>query len=188
MTRETRQASQVVKKAGNMPEAKLPPFIKSMSGKLGDVVYRVSKKTGKTYVSRAPEKSTKKPTAAQLRQQERLALASKYASQAKDDPVYQERARKTGLSASNAACSDWLHGPVIHDVARRSGCIRIDASDNVHVAKVQVTITDEAGNFIEQGEAAQTFGGGGWEFETVTEGKILVEVWDLAGNAARWEA
>ena len=135
-----------------MPEAKLPPFIASISGKLGDVVYRVSK-NGKTYVSKAPKKSTKKPTQAQLKVQERFALASQYASQAKDEPIYQKRAQKTGLSAVNIAHSDWCHGPVIHEVSRRSGCIRIDASDNVHVAKVRVTISDEQGNVLEQGEA-----------------------------------
>ena len=78
------------------------------------------------------------------------------------------------------------YGPAIHDVSRRSGCIRIDASDNVHVARVQVTISDEQGNVLEQGEAGQVYGW--WEFETRTAGTVLVEVWDLAGNLARQEA
>ena len=77
---------------------------------------------------------------------------------------------------------------MIHEVSRRSRCIRIDASDNVHVARVRMTISDEEGNTLEQGEAARTFGDAWWKFETRTEGNILVEVWDLAGNAARQEA
>jgi hypothetical protein len=173
-------------KKGTMPTIELPPFIQSISGKLGDVVYRVSK-NGKTYVSKAPKKSNKKPTQAQLKRQERFALASQYASQAKDEPIYQKRARKTGLSAANIAHSDWCHGPVIHDVSRRSGCIHIDASDNVHVAKVLVTITDEQGKALEQ-EEARRVRNAWWEFETETDETILVEVWDLAGNLARQEA
>ena len=185
MTQEAGKIIEVFKKSGTMPEAKLPPFIASISGKLGDVVYRVSK-NGKTYVSKAPKKSRKKPSQAQLEQQERFRRASEYASQAKDEPIYQKRAGKTGLSASNIAHSDWCHGPVIHEVARRSGCIRIDASDNVHVARVQVTISDEQGNVLEQGEAGRVYGC--WEFKTSTKGTILVEVWDLARNLARQEA
>ena len=168
-----------------MPEAKLPPFIASISGKLGDVVYRTTK-TGKIYVSKAPKKSTKEPSPAQRRQQERFTMANEYASQAKDEPVYIELAEKTGRSASNIAHSDWCQGPVIHDVSRRVRCIRIDATDNVHVARVRVTIGDEEGMALEQGEAKQVYGAW-WEFETMTAGKILIEVWDLAGNAARGE-
>jgi hypothetical protein len=170
-----------------MAIAKLPPFIKSISGKLGDVVYRTSK-NGKTYTSKPPKKSEKPPSEAQIQHQERFGLASKYASQAKDHPIYKKLAKKTGRSPSQIASSDWSHAPVIHEVSRRSHCIRIDASDNVHVAKVRVTISDEEGNILEQGDAAPTFGNAWWEFATRTQGTILVEVWDLAGNVTGHEA
>ena len=153
-----------------MAIVELPPFIESISGKLGDVVYRTSK-NGKTYTSKLPKKSEKPPTEAQLRKQERFKLA-----------------KKTRRSASRIAFSDWCHAPVIHEVSRRSSCIRIDASDNVHVAKVRVTISDEEGNILEQGDAAPTFGNAWWEFATRTRGTILVEVWDLAGNVTQHEA
>jgi len=170
-----------------MASVELPPFIRSISGKLGDVVYRVSK-NGKTYVSKAPGKSKKKPSKAQRRQRKLFKLANEYASQAKDEPVYTELAEKTDRSASRIAFSDWWQSPVIHEISRRSRCIRIDANDNVHVAKVRVTITDEEGKALEQGEARRTFGDAWWEFKTRTKGNIRVEVWDLAGNVTRQEA
>lgn len=90
------------------------------------------------------------------------------------------------LPASRIAVCDWCHGPVIHEVSRRSRCIRIDASDNVHVARVRVTISDEEGKALEGEEAARTFGDAWREFEARADGNIRVEVWDLAGNAA-WQ-
>ena len=170
-----------------MAIVELPPFIRSMSGKLGDVVYRTSK-NGKTFTSKLPRKSGKPLSEAQLRHQERFNLANEYANRARGEPVYVKLAKKTGRAASRIAFSDWFHAPVIHEVSRRSGCIRIDASDNVHVAKVRVTISDEEGNLLEQGDAAQTSGNAWWEFATSTRGTILVEVWDLAGNVTGHEA
>ena len=115
-----------------MAEVKLPPFIESMSGKLGDVVYRTSK-NGKTYTSKLPKKSEKPRTEAQLAQQERFKLAREYASRAQAEPIYVTRAKRSRKSAYGIAFSDWWEGPVIHDVSRRPECIRIDASDNVHL-------------------------------------------------------
>src|SRR5215207_3770091 len=170
-----------------MAIVELPPFIASISGKLGDVVYRTSK-NGKTYTSKLPRKSEKPLTEAQLREQERFKLANEYAKRAQGEPVYVRLAKKTGRSPFRIAFSYWCHAPVIHEVSRRSSCIRIDASDNVHVAKVRVTISDEEGKILEQGDAARTVGNAWWEFATSTRRTILVEVWDLAGNVTQHEA
>ncbi len=172
-----------------MANVELNPLIRSISGKVGDVVFRVSKR-GKTYMSKAPRKSKKKPSKAQRRQRKRFKMAQAYARAAMTEPVYAElaAAARTYTTAYRLAFSDWFHGPVIHEVSRRSRYIRIDASDNVHVAKVRVTISDEEGNTLEQGEAARVFGNAWWEFETKTKGNVLVEAWDLAGNVARQEA
>ena len=86
-----------------MAEVKLPPFIESMSGKLGDKVYRTSRKTGKTYSSDLPKKSEKPPTEAQVAQQERFTLAHEYANRAKGEPVYVKRAKRTRKSAYGIA-------------------------------------------------------------------------------------
>ena len=64
----------------------------------------------------------------------------------------------------------------------RSGCVCIEASDNVHVAKVRVTINDVEGNTLEEGDARRTFGNAWWEFETNTDGTIRVDVWTWQGT------
>jgi hypothetical protein len=57
----------------------------------------------------------------------------------------------------------------------------VEASDNVMVTRVQVTILDEKGKVVEKGEAVK-MDERWWEFDSVKEGKILAEAWDLAGN------
>jgi hypothetical protein len=138
---------------------------------------------------RLPRSPGKKTSKAQRRQQERFKLARAYAQAARTEPVYAKlaAARRTYTTAYHLAFSDWCHGPEIHAVSRRSRCIRIDANDNVHVAKVRVTISDDEGKTLQQGDAARVYDAW-WEFETRTNGNILVEVWDLAGNVARQEA
>ena|SRR5687767_15082609 len=91
----------------------------SVQGKLDDVVFRVSKR-GKTYAART-------------------------------EPVYVVLAAAAGTytTAYRLAFSEWWHGTVIHEVCRRSKCIRIGVLDNVHMAKVRVTISDDEGNTLE---------------------------------------
>jgi hypothetical protein len=57
------------------------------------------------------------------------------------------------------------------------------------VAKVRITILDEQGQRLEQGEAVQV-NDAWWELETAapTEGKVTVEAFDLAGNCTKHEA
>jgi hypothetical protein len=72
---------------------------------------------------------------------------------------------------------------VIHRVERKEGRILIDASDNVLVTRVRVTVLDEEGKTLEKGEAMQPGSKTGWwEFTPHSEGKLLAEAWDLAGN------
>ena len=49
------------------------------------------------------------------------------------------------------------------------------------VTSVQLMILDEQGNVVEKGEATKG-GGDWWEYEPGTEGKMIVEARDLAGN------
>jgi hypothetical protein len=154
-----------------------------MSGKLGDVVYRTSR-SGKTYVSKLPKKSTKPPSEAQLAQQERFRLAHAYAALARQEPVYAGLAAKRRRSAHHIAVSDWLHPPVIHGVEHRGEHIDIYASDDVQVTKVYVTITNQEGITLEQGSATLAHEGC-WSYETEVHGDVLIEVFDRAGNVTR---
>jgi hypothetical protein len=74
-------------------------------------------------------------------------------------------------------------------VSRQAGRIRVNATDNVQAAKVRITIFNEQGQTLEQDEAAQV-NESWWELETSTstEGKVIVEAFDLAGNCTKHEA
>jgi hypothetical protein len=78
-----------------------------------------------------------------------------YASQAKDWPFYVEYAREHKKRAYNLAFSDWLRPPVIHNIVRDEERVRVEASDNVQVVKVEVRILDGEGKVLEQGQAEQ---------------------------------
>jgi len=84
------------------------------------------------------------------------------------------------------ALADFFHPPVIHSVERVDSYLNIRASDDVKVARVSVTIFDEAGNVLEQGQATQ-IKDAFWRYEPQQEGRLLVEAWDLPGNVARWD-
>ena len=108
--------------------------------------------------------------------------SSAYARQAAQvQLVYAEQARKTMKNAYNIALSDWFHPPVIHWVERRGETIPVEASDDVMVARVQVTIMDEQGGMVERGEGIRG-DGDWWEYASHSEGQVVAEAWDLAGN------
>jgi hypothetical protein len=162
-------------------------FTMGLSGKFGNLVFR-QMKDGRTIVARAPDFSQRVLSQRQLTHQSRFQKAAEYARlAAKTQPLYAELAQQRLQPAYNIALSDWFHPPVIHAVQRQAGCIRVHATDNVQVARVRITIVNEQGETLEQGEAASAINDPWWEYETFTEGSIVVEAFDLAGNAARLE-
>jgi hypothetical protein len=61
----------------------------------------------------------------------------------------------------------------------------VEATDNIMVAKVCVTIFDEAGEILETGDAVRQEDNW-WEFASHTEGKTVeAEAWDLPGHVTR---
>src|SRR5687768_34622 len=74
------------------------------------------------------------------------------------------------------ALSAWWHAPVIHRSDLRKGYIRVEPTDNIMVARVQVTSRNGQGQVIEKGEATQGKGNW-WKFKPHVNGKsILAEV------------
>jgi len=113
-------------------------------------------------------------------------LGAAYAkAAAKTEPLYAELAAGTMKNAYNVALADFFHPLVIHSVERVDSSLEVQASDDVKVAKVWVTVLDEAGNVLEKGEATQ-LDDGFWRYAPGQEGRLLVEAWDLAGIVARW--
>jgi len=161
-----------------------------LSGKLGKQLSIRHMRDGRTFVLTRPDFSNRIFSKEQLTHQSRFQQATAYARAAsKTNPLYAELAKGTPKNAYNLALSDWFSPPVIREVSRQSGCIRVNAIDNVQVAKVHITILDKHGQTLQQGEAAQV-NHAWWEFETSApiETKVIVEGFDLAGNCTRHEA
>lgn len=157
-------------------------MMRGLSGTLGRDFFVRTMRDGSTIVSAKPDFSHRKFSQEQLTHQSRFQSAVAYARvAAKTNPIYAQLATGTTKSAYNIALSDWFNPPVIHDIKRLNGTIHVDASDNILVHKVLITIMDEAGNVLEQGQAMQVHDTQ-WDYVTATEGKIRAEAWDLAGN------
>lgn len=60
------------------------------------------------------------------------------------------------------------------------------ASDNVLVTKVIVTLLDEQGQTLEEGEAV-LINDAWWEYPAGTRGNVTVGAWHLAGNVTKYE-
>ena len=166
------------------------PITQGLSGKLGSSLFFRRLRNGTTLLCRVPDFSNRVFSTKQLTQQSRFQKAAAYARvAAKTYPIYAELAQQTQQPAYNIALSDWFHPPVIHEVTRQNGCIRVNATDNVRVAKVLITILNEQGETLEQGEAASSINDSWREFETAAapEGKLIVEAFDLAGNCTKHE-
>ncbi len=80
-----------------MAKVTLNPLIKQLSGKMGDVVFRVSS-IGETIITKAPDMSQVKWSPAQKAQRERFKQAVTYAKAAMAEPnvraVYEKMAAK----------------------------------------------------------------------------------------------
>ena len=164
------------------------PLIKSLSGKIGNNLVFRQRKDGTTVVAVTPDFSNRVLSDEQVRHTNRFKQASVYARLAsKTNPIYAERAAGTSKNAYNVAVADWFSPPVIRMVYRHHDHIIIDATDDVKVTQVLVTIANEQGETTEQGKAVQN-GSSIWEYRTTAQGNITVEVSDLAGNLTRQES
>ena len=75
---------------------------------------------------------------------------------------------------------------MIHRIKRQKGRSLVEATDNIMVAKVRVSLLDAEGNVLEKGEAIKRRGDS-WEFATnTTATSIRAEAWDLAENVTEF--
>ena len=170
-----------------MAKVKNNTLTEGLSGKIGNQLVFRHLRDGRTVVVSRPDFSNRVFSKEQLTHQSRFQQAVAYAKvAAKTNPIYAELAQQTLKPAYNIALSDWFHPPVIHEVTRQAGRIRVNATDNVQVAKVLITVFNEQSQVLEQGEAAQV-NESWWELETAapTEGKVIVEAFDLASNCTK---
>jgi hypothetical protein len=169
-----------------MTKSKMSEGVKELSSRVGGLIHR-QLPDGTTVVSKSLDYSGIKSTRGQGDHKRRLQGAARYARwAAKAQPIYTELAKGMVKTAYNLARSDWFHPPVIHEVRLRENKIRVQASDNVMVMKVVITVRDEQGKLLEAGEAVRQEGDW-WEYVPQLPGKTLtLEAWDLAGNVTRF--
>jgi hypothetical protein len=170
-----------------MAKAKTNAIIEGLSGSLGRDLYARTTKDGRTIISKKPDFGNRQFSEAQLNNQSRTRQAAEYAKVAcKENPIYAAKAAGTSKNAYNIAFRDWRKPPVIRRIEWHDGKVRVSASDDVTVTRVTVTILDEQGRHLEQGEA-ELWMGVWWDYKTTHKGRIQVEAWDLAGNVTRQE-
>jgi hypothetical protein len=156
-----------------------------LSGKLGKRLVIRHMKDGRTIFATRPNYEGHVWTAGQGAHHNRFREAAAYARLAsKTNPLYAALAAGTSRNAYNIALADWFHAPVIHRVTRQADCIRVEASDDIGVTEVRVTVCDDQGNLLEQGQAVLT-ADDCWEYQAKTQGQVSVEAFDLAGNLTR---
>jgi len=178
-----------------MTQVILNGTIKGLRGRIGNLIFR-QMPDGTTVVSKAqPKKTGREKKRAKLKRSpkqqahnSRFQEAAAYARwAAKIHPIYAELAAAAPMkTAYNFAVSDWWHAPGIHRIKRRDGRILVEASDNILVSRVRVTVLDQDGGVLETGEAARGEGDW-WEFASQAEGaKIIAEAWDLPKNVTEF--
>ena len=166
-------------------------YLEAIRGKIGRLILR-RRPDGTVILSRAPERDKRRKrrfNPAQLAHQERVKQAAAYATRADDiHPIYAELAKAGSdrwLSPYNMAFKDFMQPPVIKRIERGDGCIRVEATDNVGVTRVRVTLLDAAGAVLDAGEAVRAEGDW-WQYTSpIQPQSIVAEAWDLPGNVAK---
>jgi hypothetical protein len=80
---------------------------------------------------------------------------------------------------------DWFHPPQIGCLAQDDGRILVEATDDVLVTSVRVSVLDDGGGVLVTGDAVRKEGDW-WEFVTPLMGKtVIAEARDLPGNVTK---
>ena len=97
-----------------MTKATLHPTIEGLSGRMGDVVFRYNRKTGKTSISKIPDMTNVKWSKAQKAQRWRFKKAVAFVKRLKTKPavwaIYQKIAKKKRKRAWDVAMKDYFQG------------------------------------------------------------------------------
>lgn len=162
-------------------------IVQGLSGKLGDQIMFRHLRDGRTIVCQIPDFSNRVLSKDQKAHHAKFKAGAAYAKEAaKTEPIYAQLAAGTMKNAYNVALADFFHQPVIHSLERMDKSLQIHASDNVMVVRVFVTVIDADGKSLEKGEAAQTCEDL-WIYPLQHEGRVLGDVYDLAGNVTKGE-
>lgn len=159
-----------------MAKATLNPMFEGVSGAIGDLIFREVR--GRTVISRRPIFASEL-TENQVQHRERFNQAVAYSNSALANPtlrpMYEAGAKSRNIPLFAAPVADFFNEPVIHLVnvfgytGNIGDTITVRASDDFGVARVQVTLTSDQGDPIENGEAVETAPGSGEWVYTATQ-------------------
>ena len=171
-------------------------FVRGLTGSIGDQFVIRRGRGGETIVSNMPAFSEARQfNQNQLAHQEAFKHAIFYARTAKDDELYVKKAEGTNMTPFNAAVADFFNKPQILeiDASEWHGSpgqeIWVQAVDDTLVTEVHVTISDENGAVLEEGNA-QRADGLWWTYTANTQvpmeprPHVVATAYDQPGNSA----
>lgn len=182
-----------------MTKTTLNPTIDDYRGSIGKLVFR--KYRGRTVVSKKPV-VTAPPSQAQVAQRIRFKEAAAFGKFAQNDPtlcaIYETIAQARQVTVYTVAVQDYLKKPVIKPLdlfeykGRIGDPILIDASDEIGLASLEVTLESNDGSLIESGQPVESAPGTGkWTYKATvavpynTDIFITVVALDHAGNRTK---
>jgi hypothetical protein len=181
-----------------MAKVKLNPILKTVRGQVGDLVFK--RYGDRVILASKPDLTGREPSPAQAAHQERFKQAALYGRMMLADPetkaLYETAAKSNGQPVFSLIVADFFNAPSINevDVSRYSGAagdvIAVWASDDFAVVEVQVSLSDDEGNLLENGSAVETVAGGWWHYTAATlvpvgtVVRITVTALDRPGSAA----
>lgn len=179
-----------------MAESKNNVIVHGFTGKFGDLlVFR--QVAGKTIASKAPAAPQGEPSEKQLAVRARFQQAVLYGRAVLADPATKKTyadAAPNGQSAYNVAVADFFQAPDIAeiDVSGYTGqpgqVIKIKVTDDFKVKTVKLTIQNEDGSLVEEGDAVQLGNSADWTYTAtapnanLTMDKITVTATDNPAN------
>jgi hypothetical protein len=179
-----------------MAESKNNMVIQGFTGKLGDqLVFR--QVAGKTIASKAPGARQGEPTEKQVAVRDRFQRAVLYGRSVLADPAAKQAysdAAPNGQSAYNVAIADFFQAPDIMeiDVSSYTGqvgeIIKVKVTDDFKVKAVRLSIQNDDGSLLEEGNAVQLGNSADWTYtatatnSSLTGDKITVTATDNPAN------
>jgi hypothetical protein len=166
--------------------------MQGVKGTLGDQLIFKKDKAGRTIISVKPTFDEDRMfSLAQQAQHQAFREATAYAKDQTNNPLYLAKAEGTPMNAYNIAVADWFNRPQILEIDLSGwvngdgGTIRVRVQDDVSVQGVKVTIADENGTFLEEGEAVES-SALWWEYNTAQAAannmRVTASAKDLPGH------
>ena len=176
-------------------------FVRNLTGSVGDQFVIRKGRGGETIVSNMPSFSEDREfNQNQLEHQDLFRRAILYAKTVKNDELYINKAAGTNMTPFNAAVADYFKKPAVLEIdasewqGRAGNEIWVQAVDDTLVTKVHVTISDQNGAVLEEGNA-QRAAGLWWTYTAHTQvpmepkPHVVVTAHDMPGHFAElvWE-